>query len=289
MAERPSGVKASVGFASETGPRERNEDFAGAVFGWELPQPRRDVVAAIADGIGGAKGGRVAAETAVRGFLDGFCDLPETMEARRAAAQVIDALNSWIHSQGRRDAELAGLGCTFTAPVLRGRSAHVLHVGDTRAYRLGGERLACLTTDHVREGGGGRSNVLTRALGVETEVRLDHALQPVGRHDHFLLCSDGVHRYLRFDAIADILRERSASQDCARAGRRRTAGGQRRQLHRAGHRRRRSADRRIGRHRRRRHATAADLDADRGRDGRRFRAQGAAVRRAIRPPVRRRR
>ena len=217
MAERPSGVKTSVGFASETGPRERNEDFAGAVFGWELPQPRRDVVAAIADGIGGAKGGRVAAETAVRGFLDGFCDLPETMEVRRAAAQVIDALNSWIHSQGRRDAELAGLGCTFTALVLRGRSAHVLHVGDTRAYRLGGERLACLTSDHVREGAAGRSNLLTRALGVETEVRLDYAVQPVGRHDRFLLCSDGVHRYLRFDAIADTLRERSASQDCARA------------------------------------------------------------------------
>ena len=108
MAERVSGVKASVGFASETGPRERNEDFAGAVFGWELPKPRRDVVAAIADGIGGAKGGRVAAETAVRGFLDGFCDLPETMEVRRAAASVISSLNGWIYSQGQRDPELAG-------------------------------------------------------------------------------------------------------------------------------------------------------------------------------------
>ena len=87
MAERLlSPVKATVGFASETGPREKNEDFGGAVFGWELPKPRSDVVAAVADGIGGAKGGRVAAETAVRGFLDGFCDMPETMEVRRAAA-----------------------------------------------------------------------------------------------------------------------------------------------------------------------------------------------------------
>src|SRR6516165_8394893 len=92
MAERLSGVRASAGFASASGPRERNEDFAGAVFGWELPEPRRDLVAAIADGIGGAKGGREAAETAVRGFLDGFCDLPETMEVRRAAAIVLDAL-----------------------------------------------------------------------------------------------------------------------------------------------------------------------------------------------------
>src|SRR5258708_11752413 len=106
MAERVSGLKVTVGFVSETGPRRRNEDFAGAVFGSELPKPRRDVVAAIADGIGSTKGGREAAEIAVRGFLDGFCDLPETVEVRRAAAIVLDALNGWIHSQGARDLQL---------------------------------------------------------------------------------------------------------------------------------------------------------------------------------------
>jgi serine/threonine protein phosphatase PrpC len=217
MAERISGVRASVGFASETGPRERNEDFGGAVFGSELPKPRRDVITAIADGIGGAKGGRVAAETAVRGFLDGICDLPETMEVRRASARVLNSLNGWMYSEGKRNAELAGMGCTFTALVLRGRVAHIVHVGDTRAYRLGGERLTLLTTDHVRDTGAGRSNVLYRALGVEAELRLDYASQPVARHDRFLLCSDGVHRFLTADTIADMLRERSASEDSARA------------------------------------------------------------------------
>ncbi len=223
MAEHASarlpGVTASAGFASETGPREQNEDFGGAVFGSELPQPRRDVVAAIADGIGGAKGGRVAAEMAVRGFLDGFCDLPETMEVRRAGAQILNSLSAWIYAQGHRDAKLAGMGCTFTALVLRGRVAHILHVGDTRAYRLRGDHLVCLTIDHVREGRGGvgRSSTLVRALGVETEVPLDYATQPVARHDRFLLCSDGVHAFLPADAIADILRERSASEDSARA------------------------------------------------------------------------
>jgi len=218
MAERLSGVKASVGFASETGLRKTNDDFAGAVFGLELPQPRRDVVAALADGIGSAKGGRVAAEMAVRGFLDGFCDLPETMEVRRAAARVINSLNAWIYSQAQRDNNLAGMGCTFTALVLRGRIAHVLHVGDSRAYRLRGDRLIVLTTDHVREGGTtGRSNILNRALGVETEVRLDYATQPLALHDRFLLCSDGIHGFMPPEAVAEILRERSASQDSARA------------------------------------------------------------------------
>jgi serine/threonine protein phosphatase PrpC len=219
MAERLPGVKASVGFASEIGPRERNEDFAGAVFGAELAQPRRDIAAAIADGIGGAKGGRVAAEMAVRGFLDGFFDLPETMEVRRAGARILDSLNAWIYSQGRRDPKLAGMGCTFTALVLRGRVAHLLHVGDTRAYRLRDDRLVSLTTDHVREGtpGGGRSSTLVRALGVETEVPLDYSSHPLARHDRFLLCTDGVHAFLPPEAMAEILRERSASDVSARA------------------------------------------------------------------------
>lgn len=217
MAERASGIKASVGFFSESGPRSGNDDFVGAVFGADLPEPRRDVVAAIADGIGSAKGGRVAAETAVRGFLDGMCELPETTEVRRSAARVLNSLSAWMHSQGQRDPNLAGMGCTFTGLVLRGRIAHVLHAGDTRAYRLSANRLRCLTTDHARADGARGSRVLYRALGVEPEARLEYLAQPMARHDRFLLCSDGVHGWLTDESIADILRDRSAPADTARA------------------------------------------------------------------------
>ena len=217
MAERASGIKASAGFFSESGPRSTNEDFAGAVFGADLPEPRRDVVAAIADGIGSAKGGRIAAETVVRGFLDGMCELPETTEVRRSAARVLNSLSAWMHSQGRRDPNLAGMGCTFTGLVLRGRIAHVLHAGDTRAYRLSGNRLSCLTTDHARPDSARGSSVLYRALGVEPEARLEYIAQPMARHDRFLLCSDGVHGWLTDESIADILQDRSAPADTARA------------------------------------------------------------------------
>jgi serine/threonine protein phosphatase PrpC len=211
-----AGVRASAGFFSSGGPREANEDFAGVVFGSELSEPRVDVIAVIADGIGGAKGGRIAAETAVRGFLDGFCDLPDTMEVRRAAAKIVSSLNAWIYAQGRNDPNLRGMGTTFTALVLRGRLAHVLHVGDTRAYRLSADRLTCLTQDNTRTDGSGR-NLLTRALGVETEVLLDYASQPIALHDRLLLLSDGIHGILPEEAIAEILRTRSAPQDTARA------------------------------------------------------------------------
>ena len=216
MSDGPPTPRVSIGHYSATGPRPRNEDFAGAVLGSSLAAERRDVAAAIADGIGSAKGGRVAAETAVRGFLDGFWDVPETMEVHRAAARILDALNSWIHAQGRHDANLVGMGCTFTALVLRGRLAHLLHVGDTRAYRLSGDRLLRLTTDHVRDDRG-TSPMLTRALGVEAELRLDYTSHPVAQHDRFLLCSDGVHGSLVDEAIADILRVRPAPEVTSRA------------------------------------------------------------------------
>ena len=217
MPEHVVGVGASVGFYSDIGRRKHNDDFAGAVFGAELPMPRQDVVAAIADGIGSTKGGRVAAEMTVRGFLEGFCELPEILEVKRAGAKVVDALNGWIHAQAHLDPTLAGMGCTFTALVLRGRLAHVLHVGDTRAYRLSGDRLTRLTIDHVRNDSGRRSRTLYRAFGVEPEVRLDYAAQPVALHDRFLLCSDGVHGYLADQSIADLLRERAGPDDTARA------------------------------------------------------------------------
>ncbi|HXQ09580.1 MAG TPA: protein kinase [Caulobacteraceae bacterium] len=209
MTETAADPKVSIGFASEKGERKRNEDFVGAIVGDAQGGERRDVVAALADGIGGHRGGREAAETAVRGFLDGFWEVPETLEVRWAAARILTSLNRWMHAQGRQDADLAGMGTTFTALVLRGRLAHVVHVGDSRAYRLSGERLTRLTEDHVRLNASGQP-LLFRALGVEAELRLDYAAHPIALHDRFMLCSDGVHATLTDEAIAEVLRARTA-------------------------------------------------------------------------------
>jgi serine/threonine protein phosphatase PrpC len=92
-----------------------------------------------------------------------------------------------------------------------------VHVGDSRAYLLRGDRLALLTTDHVHAVGGRRSSILTRALGAEPEVRLDYTSRPIVPHDRFLLCSDGVHGALPAEAIAAILHRGLASDDCAQA------------------------------------------------------------------------
>jgi serine/threonine protein phosphatase PrpC len=216
MSEEAADPRVSFGFTSEKGQRRLNEDFVGAVVGGRTSDERRDVVVAIADGVGGARGGRVAAETAVRGFLEGFWDVPETVDVRRAGASILDALNRWIHAQGKQDSALEGMGCTFTALVLRGRMAHLLHVGDTRAYRLSGDRLTRLSNDHAREGPRG-ARMLYRALGLEAELRLDYAVQPMVVHDRFMLCSDGVHDALPDERLADILRVRQGPDEASRA------------------------------------------------------------------------
>jgi serine/threonine protein phosphatase PrpC len=204
------------GLCSERGARPANEDYAAAWLGepglGAGPDSGKGAIAALADGVGGARGGRVAAETAVRGLIDGMLGQSEALGVRRTAGRAIAALNGWLHAQGRADAALAGMGCTLTALVLRGRRMHVLHLGDSRAYRFRDGQLTRLTTDHVQRAG----NVLTRALGAEESVRVDHAEAEARPHDRYLLCSDGVHGALPEAAIAAELGRRAAPEETAR-------------------------------------------------------------------------
>lgn len=198
------------GFASETGRRPDNQDFAA----WR--EWAGVCVAAVADGVGGHKGGRVAAETAVRGFLDAYFAMPETLGVRRAAARALESLNGWIYAQGRADPTLEGMACTFSALVLSGRAAHVLHVGDSRVYRLGADGFERLTDDHTA-GRGDLAHALTRAVGFEPSLRLDHLTLRLRQHDRFLLSSDGVHGALADTALARLLAERQPPPEAARA------------------------------------------------------------------------
>jgi serine/threonine protein phosphatase PrpC len=215
MAGGDTALRLGIGVASVIGKRQRNEDFAGAARPSPLQRDRFGQAVALADGIGGARGGREAAETAVCGFLEGYYDKPESWGVRRAAASVLDSLNSWINAFGRTDSNLAGMGCTFTGLVLRGRSAHLLHVGDSRLYRFGNDRLVALTEDHCLEQPELR-HVLYRALGLEPTLRVDYANHPIALHDRFLLCSDGVHGVLTDGQIATLLGAGKGPEETAR-------------------------------------------------------------------------
>jgi serine/threonine protein phosphatase PrpC len=204
----------SAAFASSRGRREDNQDYVGLAE----PPPRqtalRGVVAAVADGMGGVRGGRVAAELCVRSFMDAYYSLAETLGMEQAVDRCLSTANRWIHDMGRRDPNLAHMGTTFSALVLRGRRVHLAHVGDSRIYRLRGERLELLTEDHTLNGPD-LEHVLYRAVGLEPLLRIDYAVHPLEIHDRFLLCSDGLHGNLRHGEIARILLQRATPETSA--------------------------------------------------------------------------
>lgn len=210
-AHRSARLAAEIGVASETGARPRNEDYAG-VFS---DKAASIVVAAVADGVGGAKGGRVAAELAVRGFVDACASIPADASVKARAHAALLAVNRWVHALGRTDDNLAGMACAFTALVLRGRGAHVFHVGDTRLYRLRGDRLEQVTADHVAGPVG--MSVLARAIGAEDGLKVDYVELDLDRHDRFLLCTDGVHGGVREAAIAEGLARRASPEETAQS------------------------------------------------------------------------
>jgi len=212
MLEQP---QVQVGFASERGKRAINEDYVGAFTGTAQQRALQGITVAIADGVGGGSGGRQAAELSVRGFLDAYYGLPETLGVDRAAARALTAMNRWLHAQAHQDPGLRNMATTFSALILRGRQAHVVHVGDTRIYRLREHQLQRLTTDHVH-GHPDMQHVLYRALGLEDSVRADYALHELNPHDRFLLCSDGVYGVLTDKRLHALLDRRSSPEDGAR-------------------------------------------------------------------------
>lgn len=203
-----------LGFATATGERDDNQDFVAALVPGNHRLETQGAVAIVADGVGGHAGGRVAAELTVRGFLDAYYSLPETLGVERAASRALTSINRWIIFQGRNDSTLRSMASTFTALIVRGRQAHVVHVGDTRLYRLRGTQITCLTQDHTHKHPD-LSHVLHRAVGIDEEVRADYSVHTLEAHDRFLLCSDGVYESLPRKKLLSLMAQRSEPQDSA--------------------------------------------------------------------------
>lgn len=209
-------LRVAVGLASRQGARSENQDFVLAYDGAPAERVTHGVVAALADGVSGAKGGRVAAELACRSFVEAYYSLPETLGVAAAADRALASFNSWLHGQAAVDPNMAGAATTFSAVVLRDRFAHVLHVGDSRVWRYRDGRLDRLTSDHTLAGAG-RSHLLVRAVGLEPSVRLDYAVYTLEPHERLLLTSDGVHGVLTAQALEDLMARRGAPDRDAQA------------------------------------------------------------------------
>jgi PPM family protein phosphatase len=184
--------------------RRANEDAALAD-----PEARLLVVA---DGMGGHNAGADASRFVVRGLPQLLGErLPpgavlDTPTALAALSNAVIELNQRMRESTRGRPELAGMGATLACAVIRGRTALLAHLGDSRIYLLRAGVLTQLSDDHsaaamlVRAGElsasesrlhPGRS-MLARYMGMEGVGRPDVQALPLAPGDRLLLCSDGL-------------------------------------------------------------------------------------------------
>jgi protein phosphatase len=199
-------MKVSVGAATDIGQvREGNEDS------YLIVEP----LYAVADGMGGHRGGEVASNLALETVQDMF----ERREGS-LAEQVAEA-NRAVFDRSQSDRRVSGMGTTLTAAQVDGNRVHLVHVGDSRAYLIRGGELTQITEDHtlvhrmVLEGEISEEeaethphrSVLTRALGVDRNIQVDEGDIEVAPGDRLLLCTDGLTGMVPEKQILEILLE----------------------------------------------------------------------------------
>ncbi len=175
---------------------------------------------AVADGMGGHVGGEVAAQVAVDVLLRVFTREPTRSGLREAFAQA----NSAVWEEGQEKSELRGMGTTLTALALvGGDDGHdtlaLANVGDSRAYLFSDDQIVQVTADHslaeerMRHGEmteeeaavHPQRHILTRALGVSSEVEADMWDLQLRSGDRLVLCSDGLSNELTSEELAEVL------------------------------------------------------------------------------------
>lgn len=209
-------IQLSVGRFTDPGPKPDNEDF----FGLHHPEgpelATKGIAACIADGVSAASAAREASESAVRSFLNDYYETPESWQVKTAAQRVLSAINRWLFSQGQGFSS-AENGCvtTFTGLILKSRTAHVFHIGDSRLYRLRQGTLDQITRDHSARVSSDTC-YLTRAMGLANSARIDYHKVTLEAGDLFLLSTDGIHDCLSPSHLKNILSSGEEPEQIAR-------------------------------------------------------------------------
>lgn len=234
-----------VGLATDTGPtRERNEDFYSSYLPAEGESWLAGLVL-VADGMGGERGGEQASRLAVDQVLDkvnagmrrGRDDSEDSGSAttgpdlgdflQRATRDASDQ----IYQIGQNDPSVHRMGSTLVMAAVQDDQAYIVHVGDSRCYRIREGRIDLLTRDHtwvasqVKAGTltpeaaeqHPQRNVLTRTLGDATPPNVDLRTESLEDEDLFILCTDGLTNALSAGEILQISKRFLYSQDLAEA------------------------------------------------------------------------
>lgn len=183
------------------------------------------IYAMVADGMGGHRAGEVASTLAIREISEvinqGFSLDMTVADSKELLAKAVKRANRVIYDKSMEEAGCRGMGTTLTLCFAYGDKAMIAHVGDSRAYLLRGGVLHRITADHslVQELlSSGRiteeeaehhpqKNVITRALGTDSDVEIDLYEFTLHAGDMILLCTDGFSNMLTDAEIKKLLQD----------------------------------------------------------------------------------
>lgn len=208
--------------------RKENQDT------WRAYLSDEDLACAlvVCDGMGGANAGSTASALAAESFIEHIQVCLAQPERSAAGVMANDAAayaNIRLYDRAFTDQDCRGMGTTLVAAVVLGTTAAIVNVGDSRAYlfRSKGE-LSRITHDHslvaeMLERGKitkeeaknhPRRNVITRALGMDSAVKIDVFVLSLERDDRLLFCTDGLSNQVSEPELAQIMQEIRNPEDC---------------------------------------------------------------------------
>jgi len=210
----------AIGQGSDKGRKAINQDFHGASIPKEPLLTSKGIAIGLADGISSSEVSQHASEVAVKGFLEDYYCTPESWTVKTSVQRVLKATNSWLYLQTRnspyRFSPDKGYVCTFSTLIIKSNTAHIFHVGDSRAYRLLDNHLEQLTEDH-RLWVTKDKSYLRRALGMKDQLEIDYRSLAVEVGDTFILATDGVYEFADEKFIIDTINNHSDDLDNAAA------------------------------------------------------------------------
>lgn len=163
----------------------------------------------VADGMGGHQAGDTASQLAVETIFTDLSNLEKGMSSEGLRAALSDSIlhaNDIIYREAANNEKYRNMGTTVVVLLMNGSSGWIGHIGDSRAYKVADSKAIQLTEDHTlvnelfKSGQitqseletHPRRNVLTRALGTDTEVTIDFDPVTLAQEEVLLLCSDGL-------------------------------------------------------------------------------------------------
>jgi len=184
-------------------------------------------LAVVCDGIGGNKAGEVASAVSSKDMQMIFKAQNKKATSKKWLVDAIEEVNSAVFRLGNTKEEYKGMGTTLVTALVTDKSTYVANVGDSRCYILTDKNeMIQVTEDHtlinylVKTKGINEEiaskmvgkNVIARAIGIGNIVEID-TFEVLNDYKCLLLCSDGLHGYVKSEDIKEVLVSDSTVED----------------------------------------------------------------------------